>query len=181
MPQQHVLVAFANALQLSINTRIGGISAKEDTVEMRFHPNKEAGDLRLEKFSKIFGGVWQNQLKEYVINAPEKIDWAGWTLFLLLTRMEEDNILKLADADEFAADIAVRLGLKARDLSLSNLSEVASIVSSAMEKRKMTIRELAEASGLTQVSIGNFKSGKDMRLSSLLKILKALGLSLRIR
>jgi transcriptional regulator with XRE-family HTH domain len=95
--------------------------------------------------------------------------------------MEEDNILKLADADEFAADIAVRLGLKARDLSLSNLSEVASIVSSAMEKRKMTIRELAEASGLTQVSIGNFKSGKDMRLSSLLKILKALGLSLRIR
>ncbi len=45
----------------------------------------------------------------------------------------------------------------------------------------MTLRELSQKTGLTQVALSNFKSGKsDMRLSSFLKILSALGLKLEI-
>ena len=48
-------------------------------------------------------------------------------------------------------------------------------------RRKMTLRELSQKTGLTQVALSNFKSGKsDMRLSSFLKILSALGLKLEI-
>lgn len=44
----------------------------------------------------------------------------------------------------------------------------------------MTIRELAEKTGLSMVAISNFRSGKDIRLSNFIKIAEALGLRLKL-
>lgn len=49
-----------------------------------------------------------------------------------------------------------------------------------IEQQHMTLREVAEKSGLSQVSISNFKAGRDIKLSSLLKILKVVGIKLRL-
>lgn len=45
----------------------------------------------------------------------------------------------------------------------------------------MTIRMLAEATGLTQVAISNFKAGGDIRVSNLIRIARALRMRLMVR
>lgn len=182
-PSEQELKEFANALQLSIDTKISGILRKDDGIVISFDAEARGKDARLEIFLRVFGtdGVWSEQGKVFVVSEAHTFSWSKLSLFLLLTRMDEENILKLAELDAFAAETAEKFGLKTHDVSLDSIAACAKRISEKMKQKGMTIRELSEASGLTQVSISNFRSGKDVRLSSLLKLVKALGMSLRIK
>ena len=105
------------------------------------------------------------------------------TTFLLLTRMEEKNIQKLAEIDSSYAPFLSKLGLKEDVIfNVNNLKDASAFVFKLVENRKLTLRELSQKTGLTQVALSNFKLGKsDMRLSSFLKITSALGLKLKLQ
>lgn len=178
-PTEQELKEFGNALQLSIQSKINGITIKGDDVVIDFAFPPPADDVNLYIFFQLFGHLSENK-KNYIISTTDKINWPKITLFLLLTRMDEDNIRKLAELDEFAKELAQKMGLGSSDTTIDSVKNCSQIIFKKMEEKNMTIREMAERTGLTTVSISNFKNGKDIRLSNLIKIIKVLGVYLKI-
>ena len=97
--------------------------------------------------------------------------------------MEDQNVQKLAELDSSYIPFLNKLGLKENLASnIENLKDAAAFIFKLVENRQLTLRELSQRTGLTQVALSNFKSGKsDIRLSSFLKIASALGLTLKIQ
>lgn len=178
MPTEQELDEFIGALQLSIKTKINNYLCIGDTVVVTFE-KKSDDESNLMKILTLFDSKWNANKTELTISGGNKINWSKLTLFLLITRMNEENIRKFISMDESAREIAGKLGLSFGS-QISDIKRCSQIIFGRMQKKKMTIRELAESSGLTQVSISNFKIGKDIRLSNLLKIIKALGLCIKI-
>lgn len=179
-PTDQELKEFANALQLSIKAKIGAVEiAGENNVRIRFALPPKSGD-EFFNFIWLVNGRWENNQSDFVIEGADKIKWSRLNLFLLLTRMKEENIQKLVEIDPSAAEIAGRLKLPSTIANIDSVRKCSQVLFKGMEKKKMTIRELSEASGLTQVAISNFRAGGDIRLSSLIKIINALGMRLRI-
>lgn len=176
----HELDEFANALQLSITTKIIGVASKDGGVEISFESRPRPADKNLRNVLKLFKGKWTSDGMIFVIHEAEKITWPQITLFLLLTRMNEKNIAKLVQMDESARKTAEKLGFKCPSAGVESVKKCSEIIFEKMRKKKMTIRELSELTGFTQVSICNFKAGKDIKLSNLIKIIMALGAKLRV-
>ena len=99
-PTEQELKEFANALQLSIQSRIASIAVEGGDVMIRFSSPPEVDDVNLYNFFQLFGS-WSENKKNYIISTTDKINWPKITLFLLLTRMDGGNIRKLAELDEF--------------------------------------------------------------------------------
>jgi DNA-binding XRE family transcriptional regulator len=65
---------------------------------------------------------------------------------------------------------------------VTSAKELAALVKKVRKKNKKTQEEVAQFSNLSRLAVGEFESGKsDIKLSSLLKLLKACGLELEIR
>ena len=180
MPTEQELKEFANALQLSIKTKIINVLTEKNSVIIKLDTQPQPDDLHFHNLTRLFQGSWRNEQKEYIIHNADKVDWPKITLFLLLTRMNEDNILKLVKIDPTVEEIGRQLGYKCSGANVDSVKACSRRIFKIMEKKKMTIRELSEKTGLSQVSISNFKAGKDVRLSNLLKIISALGIRLKI-
>lgn len=180
-PTEQELEEFANALQLSIKTKISGVDLENGSLNIKFESAILPDDTNFFRFLKIFEGEWKPGQKNYAIRNADKFNWPQITLFLLLTRMNEENILKLAEIDPSMGEISKKLGLKTSGTNIGSVKKCSELVFEKLEDKKMTIRELAERTGLTNVTISNFKAGGDIRLSNLLKIIGAVGLKLRMR
>lgn len=177
---EHNFDEFANALQLSIKSKIDKVVFKDNGVLIYFDSRPARNDEKLYGFLDLFSATWDQKERCFAVEHAGDINWSQVTLFLLLTRMDVTNISKLTQIDKLMADVARRLGLKISRSGVDSVGGCSEAVFKLLKEKKMTIRELAEATGLTQVSISNFKSGKDIRLSNFLKIVKALGLNLKI-
>lgn len=174
------LAEFLNALQLSIKTKLAGIRKEGEGVVItleKFSPD----DVKLLNFLKLFEKSWNDDRTEVRIGRVRELSWPKITLFLLLTRMDEENILKLAELDPSTAEISRRLGMEPVKQGIESLADITRVLFKKMEEKKMTMRVLAEKTNLTQVSISRFKSGKDFKVSNLLNIAKALGAKLIIK
>ncbi|PIR17477.1 MAG: hypothetical protein COV46_04085 [Deltaproteobacteria bacterium CG11_big_fil_rev_8_21_14_0_20_49_13] len=176
-PQQ--LQTFVSALQLSIRTKIKFISEDKNCLKIHFDSPPSSLDENFRKFSIMLNGDWLDNGTCYAIHSAQTIDWSKITLFLLLTRLDEKNIIRLVQIDKSFRDIATeKLGLSGPNIE--NAKDCAKIIFQEMEKQEMTNRALAESTGLTQVTISNFKAGKDIKLSNLIKIINVLGLDMKI-
>ncbi|MBU4484832.1 helix-turn-helix transcriptional regulator, partial [bacterium] len=178
---KEMLDTFINALQLSIKTKIIGTTMdKDDAVTINFE-KPSSGDSNLKIFLKIFDdGKWFNKETSFLIPNASKINWQVLETFLQITRMNRNNILKWAETNEAAMDVATRIGFKCAQVGVIGPAQAAKIVFDKVKERGLTIREIAEKTGLTQVSISNFKSGGDIKFSNLIKITNVLGFRIKI-
>jgi DNA-binding Xre family transcriptional regulator len=178
-PTKEMLDTFINALQLSIKTKIISVAEEGDNVRINF-AKPPSGDPKLNRFLNIFNGKWSNDRHYFQIPNASKVDWPSLKMFLQITRMNNDNILKWTDANETALEIAERIGIRNTQAGLAGPLQAARVIFDRVREKGMTIRELAEKTGLTQVALSNFKTGGDIKLSNLIKIANALGLRIRM-
>lgn len=173
-----------NALQLCFKTPISSYTlAPEDILLINFEsvPQKDSG---FEYFRKLFGkdADWDEEKLVLRVRNFSKMSGPAYN-FLMLSRLRDENMKALAKLDpQYRPFVQTILGeySEPMDEKVETLQQASQIAFSHVEKQKMTLRELAHRSGLTQVAMSNFKGGKDIRLSNFLKILKALQLRLTI-
>ncbi len=188
-PISNEILQFINALQLCIKSPIlafltsrFGSDAPELIIAFEERPKN---DEQWEYFLKLCPAYeWRktdNFDRFVIINYPVLVT-PVLINFLMITRLNKENILKIGDDDpryrEFVAKI---FGFDStRITSIPSLQEGIAIIFSRVEEMNLTIRQLAEKTGLSMVAISNFKAGKDIRLSNFLKIAQALGLKLKL-
>ena len=184
--------ALINAIQLCIRSvihtgksPIEGVlwDTSKHTIEICFDTFVK-DDEKLDKIKRLLPLE-----EEYELGFKIKLDFfksdecKKLTTFLLLTRMDDQNVQKLAEMDSSYAPFLGKLGLNETIISnINNLKDAAAFVFKLVENRQLTLRELSQKTGLTEVALSNFKLGKsDMRLSSFFKITSALGLKLKLQ
>ena len=173
---------FIAALQISIDSQIITWQIDKATVRICFDARAK-NDPKVRLFEKMVLGTWNSNHQEYTIHEAEKKITPIITNFLMLTRLDHQNMRKLQNLDSDYSLLAKSVLSSTEDttpagLILDSLLEASHAIFSL--KKGMTIRELSEKTGLSMVAISNFKAGKDIRLSNFLKIAKAIGLNVSI-
>lgn len=171
---------FINALQLSIESTIDSWTDEDDAFSLGFSRLCE-NDAGLKMFEKLNLGKWNAEHTRFRIPYSEKI--ALVTSFLMLSRLNLDNIQKLAETKVEYRELASQMELATLGDIISNVSsveDIKEIIFPKMKQMGMTVRQLSEKTGLSQTALSNFKSGKDIHFSNLIEIVKALGLKIKI-
>lgn len=172
-----------NALQLCIKTAIASHRvAGKDTLLLKFHsiPKNDKG---FEYFRKLFGSNWDEKERLLTIRNFSALLSPAVINFLMLSRLRDENMKALAKLDPQYRPFVQKILGDYQENPIGNVESIqqaVAIIFSSVEKQKITLRELSQRSGLSQVALSNFKTGNDVRLSSLIKILKALKLTLTI-
>lgn len=189
MDSEH-LNQFVNALQLCITSkvvRIRDCSPPDNNIilDFRFKDDRN-NDIGLKYFEKLVPGNWfpgvSRNEQAYVIRKETSIVDPTITDFLYLTRLKEDNIRTLAELNPKYTLLAKKLGIEPLITNkIHTLKEASAFIFSIVEKKDLTLRQIAEASGLTQVSLSNFKAGKDILLSNFIKIVQAAGIEIKLK
>ena len=180
---------FLNALQLSIDTKIkedgaSFILTNEEVISISFSKKPKA-DERWEYFEKLTEGTWkrsENGIWFYQI-PRDSFDINDLSKFLLITRLNKNNLLKIAELHseykKYVDKIFDRLPKKNQGMIYS-MDHARQFIFEKMSQNNMTLLKLAHQTGLSMVTLSNFKSGKDIRLSNFLKITEALGIGVKI-
>lgn len=184
---KELLNEFVNALQISINSEIIDVRHKPDqslSIAFKRVPVTQiTRDESLKRFVEMTGCVWEDDAA-LVMPKMDESHLALLKDFLILTRLKLENIKALSQMDarfsRFARNIP-GLAEGGEGTACANIGQISQAIFNEMKQKSVTIRELAEKTGLSMVSLSNFKSGKDIRLSNFLKIAKALGVKLRLK
>lgn len=178
------ILGLINALQLCISDEIiiFRFHSPDNAITISFGKG-EKNDVGLKKFSLLIPGKWlpsSSGQRNYFIENSNRIDLALLTNFLLLTRLQDDQIISLASQDTRFRPFAEALGLisKVTETPITALSDIRDVVFKTIDQKKLSLKKVAELTGLSQVSLSNFKAGNDIRISTLLKIAKALGIKI---
>lgn len=173
-PSQQELDEFINALQLSIKTKIAGVKLMSDNaIQIRFS-SSTAKDAHLITFAKLVGGELTRDGTILHIDRRATIDIAKLTSFLFVTRLTDENIAAIRRMGTQYDFLGTTSG--PAQVAIDSPTMAANYIFSVVEEKRMTLRTLAEKTGLTQTAISKFKAGGDIRLSNLIKIARALGL-----
>ncbi|MBI2335706.1 MAG: helix-turn-helix transcriptional regulator [Deltaproteobacteria bacterium] len=183
-PSPEEITQFINALQLSIKSQVGRYTIPSSNQMIIHFDSVEEDDQGLLSFQQLFPGQWNKQRNSYFIQDTHLVDWQLVTHFLMLSRLQKDNMQKLAELDNKFYSLLKKANLtktiNKQDKTITTLVDAVDIVFSAIAKQKLTLRQVSELTGLTQVSLSNFKAKRDIRFGNLLKILNALGLKLKV-
>ncbi len=169
-----------NALQLSIDTKIQQYKAESGTLLISF-ANKIGKDNRLKDFILISGAQVK---KDRSITLSLKEISPHLTGFLMLSRLAPKYVQKITELDTRFEKLAEKITQAEKELNpatILSIEQASQIIEQTIKRKKMTLRELSQKTGLTQVSLSHFKSGKDIRLSNFLKIAEALDLKVTIQ
>jgi DNA-binding Xre family transcriptional regulator len=182
-PSQEQIDKFINALQLSIMSRIGNYEFNNDTLTI--HVEKFKNDTKLKLWQKLISSQlnWISSDKMTIINLDsEQIN--ALTNFLLLTRLESHLLKFLADSkQQDVISILKKLpwaNEQRKNVEVKDLISAANYIFAKLKEKNMTLRELSELSGMTQASLHRFKNHQDIKLSTLIKMAKALGLVIKL-
>lgn len=181
---------FHNALQLSVDTPIphtGTILSNPPILSLSFQRQKPTptNDERWHFFEIISEGTWKEAAHQtFLYQIPiETLNLEELTQFLIITRLKKENMLKIAELQpEYKKYVEKVFGQKKPETKsqISSLEEAKKIIFNQITKKDMTLLNLAHQTGLSLVSLNNFKSGKDIRLSNFLKIAQALGVGVKL-
>lgn len=180
--------AFVNALQLCLKYQVirYDYNFAEDVFLMSF-TSTESHDESLDKFKRLVPGESKKLDKykhQYRIKNFQQLDLGLLTNFLLLTRLQDDQIRAIADHDPRYRPYAKTLGLLSAEIDstpILSLVQARDFIFRTIEKKAVSLAMVAQQAGLSQVSLSNFKAGGDIRLSNLLNIAKALGIKLTMK
>jgi len=176
---------FITALQISIDSQIVTWSVENKKSLRILFDERSKTDPKLKLFEKILPGNWDDAHREYIVSNISEYLTPLLINFLMLTRLDQRNILKIKNLASDYAPLAQAILSSPRTTGetsqdLDSLSNAADTVFSLLKQKQLTIRELAEKTGLSMVAISNFKAGNDIRLSNFIKIAEALGLKLKL-
>lgn len=176
---------FITALQISIDSQIMTWEIKAKDILHIYFDSRAKSDSKLGSFEKIVPGIWDTKHQKYTIQEIAKNITPLITNFLILTRLDPRNILKIKNLDSDYAPLVQAIlgnqeGQNFSGITLDSLLRASNAVFSEIGTNGITIRELAQKTGLSMVAISNFKAGKDIRLSNFLKIVGALGLKMKL-
>lgn len=171
---------FINALQLCIKSEISSF-AKNDSESFTITFDSIAkNDEGLNIFEKLVPGSWQQDA--YTMSGTP-IDFELLTQFLLLTRLKADNMQKLAELDSrYQPYVDQVFGKKHHPLSeeIQKIDQASLLIFEKVKQKNLTMRQLSELTGLTPMTLNNFKSGKDIRFSNFIKLCKAVGVKIKM-
>lgn len=176
--------AFLNALQLSIQSKVGSI-VREDTETKRLliiFEERIAGDSQLAYFQRIVGGEFAEDADKTLIVDDAHVDhWPLLLNFLMLTRLNPENMRQLAADDPAYRPFILMDDVEtSRETALLSSADAGRAIFQTIAAQGLTLREVSRRTGLTQTMLSKFKAGNDIRLSSLLKIARSLGLKVTI-
>lgn len=176
---------FITALQISIDSQIVTWSVENKKSLRILFDERSKTDPKLKLFEKILPGKWDDAHREYIVSNISEYLTPLLINFLMLTRLDQRNILKIKNLASDYAPLAQAILSSPRTTGetsqdLDSLSSAADTVFSLLKQKQLTIRELAEKTGLSMVAISNFKAGNDIRLSNFIKIAEALGLKVKL-
>lgn len=173
---------FANALQLSVLSRILSVATAENgglVIKMETYP----GDTHWPIFQKIISGHWQKKDREWLLESASDALADDVINFMQLSRLVPENMKALAEIDARFRPFVERAGLSIRSADLPDIQDadqVIKIIFTMIKKRGLTLREVSHASGLTPMALHKIKNGADVRLSNLLRLCKAVGLTMNL-
>lgn len=173
---------FFNALQLSIQTPIDSICDDADGVFEIYFEKHSKSDQKLKDFMKLVGAALGKNKDSIRFNLESDNELLALTDYLYLTRLDRENMKGIATFNKkYCGYLQKILGKEASDFEIRNLGQVAEEIFSKVREKNMTLRELSEKTGLTQLSLSRFKAGNDIRLSNFFKITGSLGLKVSIK
>lgn len=178
-PEKEQICSLLNALQLCISTPIKNIQCNKNemTVFLKDLRTMDMGLLRFKKLVHITKET--HQLIQFKILESHELETL--VSFLMLSRLQVDNMARLIQMDSRFVHYGHKLGLIDQQMnSIESIQKAADLFFKAIKEKKMTIRELAEKTGLTAMTINNLKSGKNIQLSSFLKLARALDLKIML-
>ncbi|MBF0107388.1 MAG: helix-turn-helix transcriptional regulator [Deltaproteobacteria bacterium] len=184
-PSQDKIDTFFNALQLSLDSRVSQV-IDIDPEEYQNLKNlffvgvdQKETDERLKYFTKIIAGRW---LKDniYCIDDIDTALSQEFINFLMLTRLNKENMVKLGQIDRQYKRFIKKLNLEesTNEVTVNSIEEARLHLFRVVEQKKMTLRVLAEQTKMTQVALSNFKNGSNIRLSNFISLCKALGVTI---
>lgn len=178
-----------NALQISIDSEIidpevidyDYIPGHSLSVHFKSPVSKLKKDDSLQRFVEMTGATWDDDGTLFIPKTSDEASIALLKDFLLLTRLKPENIKALLRMDSRFHRLALTVQNAGNDvMDCRTVSQYAQLVFERLKSGSLTIRELAEKTGLSMVAISNFKAGRDIRLSNFIKIANALGLKLKL-
>lgn len=178
------LNALGNALQLSIKSTVQRITHTADRALVIQLERLAPRDRGWHDVCALLPGLWDATALTWTVATPNVAEISRLTTFMLLTRLQYPQMQKLAELDPVYGPYFGVVGAPAparrlsTNLPIHTISDAARTIFQHIARQKLTLRAVAEQSGLTQVSISKFKAGGDIKLSSLLKIIQAVGLKL---
>lgn len=178
------LDALGNALQLSIKSKIQHITQTAGQALVIQLERLAPRDRGWNDFCRLLPGRWDAKALTWTVAAPNAADISRLITFMLLTRLQYPQMQKLAELDSVYGPYFAVLGAHAlvrrlsTHLPIDTVPAAVTAIFQHIAQQRLTLRVVAEKSGLTQVSISKFKAGGDIKLSSLLKIIQAVGLKL---
>lgn len=175
-----------NAIQLGIKSTVKSLrleTIQNNVVVSLMFKIVERPDVELELLTTLLPGQWLKS--KYVFHWPRDVSISELTQFLMLTRLDQKNMLKLAEIDPRFVKYTNKLNLKntlppATPHPIHSIEQAAQTISKTLKEQNGTLRSLAEQCDLTQVALSRFKSGGDIRLSNFLKLAEALNLEVTL-
>lgn len=197
-PSKEEIDQFINALQLSIASKISRWKIAEPYLLVDFDLAKD--DEKLNLFLGLMGPdiIRDKQFffkrtdadkpTQETENATLLLSDLTPTLtqFLLLTRLDRENMEKLAKRDPQYRLLVSKIGRnepyppESHEIIVGTISDAAPFVFRKAKEAGASLRVLSEKTGLSTMALGKIKKGGDLRLSSLIKLCAALGLRLKI-
>lgn len=177
-----------NAIQLCIKSRIADTQSTSAVILALTFDAIRPDDTGLTLVQRLLPGTWELGGKSYAITSiPFPVPLM--TQFLLLSRLNIKNMMKLAELDEryrplldmFDEQLGSDALMRGTLQSVTSIPQAAQCLFAAMKQQQMTIRAVADAAGVTQVTVSKFKAGGDVMLSTFLKIAKAVGLQIVLK
>lgn len=191
IPSSEQIDAFINALQLSISSKILG-NPKYDydpkNNGLSFILDKSEKDTKLETFQKLISDQFLLYKRNkfgvpiMIINLSDK-QISELTSFLLLTRLEPNQIEFFANKKDTSFTFLKNYRKEAKpekNVEVKTIADAADYIFSKISEKQMTLRELSELTGMTPASLHNLKNHQDIKLSTLIKMAKALGIVIRL-
>lgn len=183
-PSQEQIHAFINALQLSITSLIKYRYDPEKN-EFRIKLLNSENDQKIARLCKFFPEninlVVPN--KSLLVSGFDDQKIEQVTSFLLLTRLEPNLIEFFINKQNSAFPFLKNLeGINEtkKNVEVKDIVDAANYIFAKLAEKNMTLRELSELTGMTPASLHNFKNHQDIKLSTLIKMAKALGIMIKL-
>ena len=175
--------ALLNALQLSIDSPVDSITdADEDFPRFYLNVEPRKNDERFKYFTTLIKGEWKNQSTYAIHDSPLAFS-QEFISFLLVTRLKKENMRSLAETDKAYQTFVEKLKLtttSTKNLVITTDDQARTLIFTIIKNKKITLRHLAQKTGITQTALSNYKAGSDIRLSNMLKIAEAIGLKITL-
>lgn len=183
-PSPEQIDAFVNALQLSI---LSEFTYEYNIIKNQFRIKllDFENDKKIERLCKFLpeNMVLVKPKKMMFISDLNDQKMEQVTNFLLLTRLEPNLIEFFAKKKDTAFTFLKNfkaVSESEKTVEVKELADAANYIFAKLAEKNMTLRELSELTGMTQANLHRFKNHQDIKLSTLIKMAKALDVVIKL-